>query len=478
MSVLRGPAENVRILVLESDPAAKRVLLSGLETAAGVEATVVADTLAGARRLARAEDFDLAVVDLDAIGGADSLGALVPLLPDAVVFAVTASGSVSGAIESLRAGAHDFIVKPLSATALIERFAACSRRRHQAVIDTRATAGRPSPVANDFAGFVGSSPLMLGLYDQVRRIAASRAPVFITGESGTGKELCAEAIHAHSGRADAPFIAINCSAIPRELMESEIFGHVRGAFTGASEDRAGAAELADGGTLFLDEIGEMDLALQAKLLRFIQTGVVRRLGDSRSRLVDVRFVAATNRTILDEVSAGRFREDLYYRLHVLPVHVPPLRARVDDILSLAHHFLARFSAEEGRSFTGFSSEVEHRLVTYAWPGNVRQLENVIRRAVVLYDGETIEAAMLAGALPAAPDQPIFLGEQGGYLSAPGFSRHSAAAIAPFWQQERDIIEQALAAFDGNISRAAAALEIAPSTIYRKRQSWTERSHQP
>jgi two-component system repressor protein LuxO len=252
-------------------------------------------------------------------------------------------------------------------------------------------------------------------------------------------------------------------------MESEIFGHVRGAFTGASDNRAGAAELADGGTLFLDEIGEMDLALQAKLLRFVQSGAIRRVGGSETKQVDVRLVAATNRDPFAEVEAGRFRADLFYRLHVLPIDLPPLRQRNEDILRLAEAFLARYAAEEGRRFRGFDAGAAARICASPWPGNVRQLENVIRRIVVLHDGEMVTARML----------PSLMANDGASHGRPGAippasQGHPApisAAIRPFREQEREIIETALAAFSGNVSRAAAALQISPATIYRKLQNW-------
>jgi two-component system repressor protein LuxO len=301
---------------------------------------------------------------------------------------------------------------------------------------------------------------MRGLYQQIRRVAPSKAPVFITGESGSGKEICAEAIHACSGRAAAPFIALNCSAIPRELMESEIFGHVRGAFTGAHEHRTGAAELAHGGTLFLDEICEMDLALQAKLLRFAQTGTMRRVGDTRERQVDVRFVCATNRDPAREIEAGRFREDLFYRLHVLPLRLPPLRERGEDVLRLARAFLAAFAEEEGRHFCGFTRAAETALLAHTWPGNVRELQNVIRRVVVLHDGEEVGAEMLS--LAPAHD---------GARDSEALPEIESPSIVPFWRQEQQIIQRALAAFGGNTLRAASALEISPSTIYRKRHAW-------
>jgi two-component system repressor protein LuxO len=315
-----------------------------------------------------------------------------------------------------------------------------------------------------FEGFIGASPAMKEIYAQIERVATSKAPVFVTGESGTGKEVCAEALHLRSRNFSGPFIALNCGAIPKELMESEIFGHMKGAFTSAHEDRAGAAELANGGTLFLDEICEMDIALQAKLLRFIQTGSFRRVGGTKELKVNVRFVCATNRDPKAEVEAGRFREDLYYRLHVLPMHLPALRERGNDILLLARSFLARFAEEEGRAFAGFDTDAEAALIAYRWPGNVRQLQNVIRRVVVLHDGELVTGAML--------DLPQGASHEAARDTGP-LPRADSPSIDPYWLQEQRIIEQALAAFDGNAQKAAAALEIAPSTIYRKMQSWSQ-----
>ncbi len=297
---------------------------------------------------------------------------------------------------------------------------------------------------------------MRAVYDKILRMAPSRAPVFLTGESGTGKELAAEAIHAHAGGEGRPFVAINCSAIPRELMESEIFGHVRGAFTGATEHRAGAAELADGGTLFLDEIAEMDLGLQAKLLRFVQSGTLRRVGGTEQKRVSVRIISATNRDPLTEVQAGRFRADLYYRLHVLPIHLPPLRDRREDIPLIAQHFLARYTAEEGGAPATLDAGTLAALSARDWPGNVRELANGIRRMVVLGSADAADGPSPAEAA-ATPEV------------SPALS--PAVAVEPYWRQERRIIEAALDACGGNIARAAAALELSPSTIYRKRQGW-------
>jgi two-component system repressor protein LuxO len=247
-----------------------------------------------------------------------------------------------------------------------------------------------------------------------------------------------------------PFVAINCGAIPRELMESEIFGHARGAFTGATESRVGAAELANGGTLFLDELAEMDVALQAKLLRFVQGGTFRRVGSNDAIRVDVRIISATNRDPIAEVAAGRLRADLFHRLHVLPIHLPPLRERDGDVARLADVFLRRTAREEGREVDGFGADAMRALQAYSWPGNVRELANVIRRAVVLGSGGRLDATLL----------PPEVRE-----------RSAEAEPASYASQERLIIERAIAAHGGNVSRAARALSISPSTIYRKLQTW-------
>jgi two-component system repressor protein LuxO len=459
----------VDVYIVDADPSQRRTL-AGLiaERALGRFQARAYATSAEALAARSAGGDAIIIADLDTIGGADKLAGVsqgeIPLI------ATSAGGSVTAAVAAVRAGAIDYLPKPIGARALMERLEAALATLTPAAAAAPRPALQPGTRARrDFASFVGTSPAMQAVYDQIRRIAPSRAPVFITGESGTGKELCAEAIHAHSAGADRAFVAINCSAIPKELMESEIFGHVRGAFTGASDNRAGAAELADGGTLFLDEIGEMDLALQAKLLRFVQSGTIRRVGGSETRHVDVRLVAATNRDPFAEVEAGRFRADLFYRLHVLPIDLPPLRERSGDILRLADAFLARYAAEEGRRFRGFDAEAAARICASPWPGNVRQLENVIRRIVVLHDGEMVTAGML----------PSLMANDGASHGRPGAippasQGHPApisAAIRPFREQEREIIETALAAFSGNVSRAAAALQISPATIYRKLQNW-------
>jgi len=387
-----------------------------------------------------------------------------------VLVVALAQGSVAGAVAAMRAGADDVVLKPLKAEEVVDRLLAApkvqrSERR------TPLSAGPSRAQTADFCGFLGRSAPMLRLYEQIGRVASSRAPVFVTGESGTGKELAAAAVHDCSPRHGAPFHALNCGAMPRELMESEIFGHARGAFTGAHVERAGAAELADGGTLFLDEIGEMDLALQSKLLRFLQDGKVRRIGEGHERQVDVRIVCATNRDPVAEVKAGRLREDLFYRLHVLHLHLPPLRERGADVLLLAEAFLARFAAEEGRPLPRLTAEAVEMLRRRRWRGNVRELQNLMRRAVVLSEGPLL-ADLFADDRMDAPDarrlapvpQRAVDESERGAGSAP-------SRVEPLAVVERRVIEQAIALFQGNIALAAEALELSPSTLYRKKLAW-------
>ena len=454
-----GSVEPVRVLIIENDPTVRRLAAAAL-SAHEMRVCEAADLLEAAA-LVRSEAFAAAVLSLDA---ASEIAEIVSSLRQAgltcPLIATSARGSVSFAVEAVRAGAADFLVKPYQPAELVKRILQAMQTATHEMPEAAAEA------SEGFEGFIGASNAMHAIYEQIKRISPSKAPVFITGESGTGKEVAAEAIHARSDRASGPFIALNCSAIPKELMESEIFGHVKGAFTGAHEDRAGAAELAHGGTLFLDEICEMDLALQAKLLRFVQTGTVRRVGDTKTRNVNVRFVCATNRAPMREVEAGNFREDLFYRLHVLPLHLPPLRERAGDIVRLAASFLARCAEEEGRGFHGFAADAAAKLEAFGWPGNVRQLQNMIRRVVVLHDGTEVSAEMLSlpdGERPATHEPSRDTGP---------LPRIESPSIAPLWRQEQRIIEEALKAFDGNAQKAAAALEVAPSTIYRKLQNWS------
>ena len=435
----------------------------------------VAGTGAEARQMIARRAPDLVLLDLRLPDedGSELLRWIRQLHLHCPVVVITGHSSVDVAVDVIRNGADDFIEKPVTADRLRTTVRnLLDKQRLQHLVDSY----QQNFERDTYEGFIGGSLPMQAVYRIIDAAAPSKASIFITGESGTGKEVCAEAIHARGNRANKPFIAINCGAIPRDLMESEIFGHVRGAFTGASNERKGAAAQADGGTLFLDEIGEMDMELQTKLLRFIQTGRFRKVGGNSEEEVDVRFICATNRDPLEAVRAGRLREDLYYRLHVVPVVLPPLRERSDDIIAIAARFLAAFAAEEDKHFRGFSPEVEVMLRRYDWPGNVRQLQNVIRNIVVLHDGDIVEKRHLPPPLDgfAATAAATAATPPAGASAAPpagGDDRVENPGIRPLAVVEREAIEQAIALCDGNIPKAAGLLEVSPSTIYRKKQSW-------
>ncbi|WP_417668717.1 sigma-54-dependent transcriptional regulator [Roseibium sp.] len=398
-------------------------------------------------------------------------------LPVTVVV-ITSSGSIKTAVDAMQAGAYDFIVKPVAE----ERLVTTVRNAHErevlaeAIEDVRKSHGETPQ-----HGFIGSSLPMTAVYRMIDSVARSNAAVFITGESGTGKEVCAEAIHRSSPRVSKPFVPLNCAAIPKDLIESEIFGHIKGAFTGATSDRDGAAARADGGTLFLDEICELELGLQAKLLRFLQSGTVQKVGSDTLKKVDVRIICATNRDPLTEVEAGRFREDLYYRLHVLPISLPPLRQRGTDILELARSFLDRFSREEAKNFDGFSVEAEEALLAHSWPGNVREMQNTVRNLVVLNDGPIIAADML-GPLQ-GPQIARAPSSNGGSTPAAQPVRPMPPVAGSDWPQltvtlgqsyetlERQIIEATIEACGGSLPKTARMLKLSPSTLYRKKEIW-------
>ncbi len=424
--------------------------------------------------------LDLRLPDMD---GMEILERLNTRETPPPVIVITAHGSINIAVEAMRLGAFDFLVKPFTA----ERLTFAVRHATERAL----LAASPDPDADDpdntgFADFIGTSPKMRAVYKTLRRASPSKATVFVVGESGTGKELAANAVHQLSPRSNGAFVAINCAAIPKGLIESEIFGHVRGAFTGAIQDREGAAARAHGGTLFLDEICEMDMDLQSKLLRFVQTGSFERVGDGRTRHVDVRFVCATNQDPMEAVQAGRFREDLFYRLHVIPITLPPLRERENDILLIAETFLKHFAREERKKFKRFAPETAQALLNHRWPGNIRELQNIIRSITVLFDGTEVTPDMLP---------PVFMIPQGraAHGSAPPAAPHSGAEGADgdltpkgvaSWQREHDIlpldevereaIEAAIRICGGNIGRAAGFLGVSPSTIYRKKQVWDAR----
>lgn len=387
-------------------------------------------------------------------------------IPCSVVI-ITAHGSVDVAVDAMRYGAFDFIEKPFTAKRLqVTVRNALERQQLNHLVESY----REIMDRDRYQGFIGASRVMQVVYNTIDNAAVSKATIFITGESGTGKEVCAEAIHKQSPRRNKPFIALNCAAIPRDLMESEIFGHVKGAFTGANTERKGAAAQANGGTLFLDEICEMDIELQSKLLRFIQTGSFQKVGGSQLEHMDIRFICATNRDPWAEVQAGRFREDLFYRLHVLPVELPALRDRDQDVVLIATHFLELFSAEEGKQFRRLAPDVKSLFLEYPWPGNVRQLLNVIRNVVVLHQGPELKKDML----------PAPLNNYIRQVSSSSVTLNPANPIAvissdqkiqPLWLTEKQAIEKAIDLCNNNIPKAASLLEVSASTLYRKLQSW-------
>lgn len=482
-----------RILIVEDVPALAESYAAYLRNL-DVETLIAGD---GAAALQALERFAPHVVILDVnlpdVNGLEVLRRVENSRQNIDVIVVTGEGSVNLAVEAMRHGAHDFLVKPFS----IDRLRATVR----GALERQTTS--PTPAALDtssdqFVGFIGRSQPMQNVYRILRSAAPSNATVFVTGESGTGKELCAEALHKLSKRAGKPFVVINCAAIPRDLLESEIFGHVKGAFTGATSDRKGAALQADGGTLFLDEICEMDLSLQAKMLRFLQDRQVRRLGEDTPRPTDVRIVCATNRDPHVEVAAGRFREDLFYRLHVVPVELPPLRARGEDILMIAGHFLTRYAREDAKDLRSFSPDAQAALLAHGWPGNVRQLQNTIRSMVVLNDGPVVTAQMLnldatppyfpaprpTPTVDPAPVQAAFASPPTASATPPtalpsaGPPRSAfgeKAEIKPLELVIRETIENAIEQCGGSIPRAAAALTVSPSTLYRRLQSWQSAS---
>ena len=456
------------LLLIEDSIALARVYQEYLADM-GLEMRHVTEGKAGLRQIsASMPAIVLLDLNLPDINGLEVLENLNSSSQKPIVIVITAHGSVDMAVEAMRLGAFDFLQKPFDAERLRVTVRNALEKQNLAKI---VESYRQNFSRETFHGFIGASLPMQAVYRIIESAASSRATVFITGQSGTGKEVCAEAIHNQGDRSEAPFIALNCAAIPRDLMESEIFGHIKGAFTGADKERKGAAALADGGTLFLDEIGEMDLDLQSKLLRFIQTGTFQKVGSSKTESVDVRFVCATNRDPLEMVREGRFREDLYYRLHVIPIHLPPLQEREEDILIIAEKFLQQYAEEEKKKFIGFDDETKSLFMDYTWPGNVRELQNVIRNIVVLHNQEVVTRDLLPQtfgkmSVHSIPDKPPTTD-----LHVTHTSAETKNTIRPLWIVEKEVIESAIEKCDGNIPRAAAMLEISPSTIYRKRQSW-------
>jgi two-component system repressor protein LuxO len=457
-----------RILLVEDAPETVDLVRAQL-TARGFAVRHVPDGPGALRALSEAA-FDVVLLDLGlpGIGGLDVLREIRARRLPAAVVVLTGDASVDTAVAAMRAGAMDYLVKPCDPTRLEVTLRNVLERQS---LNSLVESYRERYEGDGFCDFIGSSPAMQAVYRTIEAAAASIATIFITGESGTGKELCAAAIHKLSARRDKPFAVLNCAAIPPTLMESELFGHTKGAFTGATAARAGVVRRAHGGTLFLDEICDMPLELQAKLLRLVQTGSFRAVGSDTTETADLRFVCATNRDPLAEVAAARFREDLFYRMHVIPIHMPPLRERGNDVLAIAARLLADYSRGEGRLFEEFSPEAAESLLAYPWPGNVRELQNTIRRVVVLNEGRVVSAAMLPEPVRGAWRVDAVRHWLVPRPQAPAnrSTARAAGPIQPLRLVEDMAIEEAIALCGGNIRRAAALLKVSPSTIYRKRR---------
>lgn len=401
---------------------------------------------------ASSKPFDIALTDLVMPGmdGLEVIRRLREISPQTLVIIMTAFGTIETAVEAMRQGAYDYLTKPFRMAQVL--LAIEKAEKEKLLRDEMAMLRREVSEKYSFHNIIGRSKVMIDIFQLIQAVSKSDATVLIQGSSGTGKELVAKAIHYGSPRRDGPFVAVNCSALPETLLESELFGHVKGAFTGASYDRRGLFEVADGGSIFLDEIGDLSPALQLRLLRVLQEKEIRRVGDSKSRHVDVRAIAATNRDLEAAVADGSFREDLYYRISVIPIHLPDLRRRREDIPLLAAHFLKKCSKGRPDPPEGFDAEAMALLMRYDWPGNVRELENVVERAVTLGAGERITAADLPprirGSAPVGTDA----------LSLEGYTLAEA---------EKKQIARALAAAGGSKTKAAQLLGIDRRTLYRK-----------
>jgi two-component system response regulator HydG len=442
-----------KILVIDDDASMCQLIADGLANT-GVE---VEWRLRGeeALELLREQDFDVVVTDinLDSMNGLELCQKLTENRPDVPVLVITAFGSMSSAITAIRAGAYDFINKPIELGVLahaVER--AVEHRQLRGAI--KRLNGEVTACKRGAGELMGESRSMVAVYDLIHRVAPTDTTVLLSGESGTGKELAARALHLASERAQMPFVAINCAAVPANLLESELFGHVKGAFTDAKEGRLGLFQQAQGGTLLLDEIGEMPLEMQPKLLRVLQERQIRAVGGNAVSAIDVRIIAATNRELESEVEQGRFREDLYYRLNVVQLHVPPLRARGNDILLLARHFLARAAARSGKQVMGISAPAAKKLLEYDWPGNVRQLENCIERAVALARFQEITPEDL-------PDRVSRYEGVGVGVEDMGSDYLTLAEL------EKRYIKTALKSTNGNKTQAAKVLGVDRRTLYRK-----------
>ncbi|MEZ4432726.1 MAG: sigma-54 dependent transcriptional regulator [bacterium] len=453
---------NHHILVAD-DEANLRKVLGALLRKQGHRVTCVADGRAALEALA-ADEFSAVLTDLRMphVDGMTLLREVLDRWPGLPVVMLTAHGTVDTAVEAVKLGAFDFISKPYDNAELAKTIA-------KAVSTRTLDRAEPSPaegpeVARDGKhGLIGTSPVMQSVFEIIEKVAATPSTVLITGESGTGKELVARALHERSQRAGRPYIRVNCAAIPDTLIESELFGYEKGAFTGATTDKPGRFELADGGTLFLDEIGEISTEMQVKLLRAIQESEFERVGGVKTKRVDVRLITATNRDLAAEVAAGNFREDLFYRLNVVPVRLPPLRERIADIPLLVRHMLRKYSVRLNKPVSGITEAAVERLCGYPWPGNIRELENVLERTVLFCDAEIIDADDLPPEIAPAADAT-----QNAAPTLPeGITQLKEAVKLTTRRIEQEMIERALAETGGNVTHTAKQLGISRKSLQTK-----------
>ncbi len=442
-----------RVLIVDDDDDLRDLLVAGL-TAQSYETVGCASAEKGLAALLDGRfDVILADINLPGMNGIEFCSRVVQDRPDQVVMVMTAFGSMKSAIAAIRAGAYDYITKPLDVDAVGLRVGRVVRecrirdeaRRLRAVVN----------VNESYGGILGRSPAMQKVYDLLERVSDSEASVLVTGESGTGKELVARALHDCGPRREGPFVAVNCSAVPENLLESELFGHARGAFTDARQDRVGLFTQANGGTLFLDEIGEIPLLVQPKLLRALEERKVRPVGSNNEIDIDVRIVAATNRDLEAAVEEQRFREDLYFRINVIHVDLPPLRSRGTDILSLAQHFLGRYALQAGKEVQGISPSAAQRLCDYEWPGNVRELRNCLERAVALTRFTDI----------AVEDLPERVAKY--RRSHVVVASDDPSELVPMEEVERRYILRVVETVGGNKTMASKILGLDRKTLYRK-----------
>ncbi len=466
--------EKKQILVVDDETNLRRVLSAQL-VRDGYDVHEAGDG-ADAISLLKEHHIDLVITDLKMphVDGMELLRNALRDDPNRPVIMLTAYATIENAVEALKTGAFDFITKPFDQNEVRQIVKKALRTRDLANADaTRDTTGAPAKDSKTRYGIIGESPAILDVFTHIERVADKPSTVLITGESGTGKELVARALHENSSRRDRPFIKVNCAAIPKDLMESELFGHEKGAFTSAVSSKPGRFELASGGTLFLDEIGEIPNEMQVKLLRVLQESEFERVGGIKTIQVDVRLIAATNRDLKREIAANAFREDLFYRLNVVPIVLPALRERRTDIPPLVHYFIQKFNARLTKNVEGATPEAMERLTQYGWPGNIRELENVIERAVLFADGNRIRLEDLAVELrdgPASVDAgrgtptPPAVTEGGAASPSDGLKEQVKAAMS---RLERDLILRALLQTQHNVTHAARLLKISRKGLQLK-----------